>query len=140
MNNERYNQIIDETYNSFFKHTITGVNNGLDKIKGHLLNCLVEFNGYYKHFTNPTFQYGYRPLLKEEFIYKCKTDQEFSERWGLKIEERELSEKERMKLAGYEGVGGIGQNIIRETVDIDDTIPRRAITLTYNNEKIEVYE
>ena len=25
---------------------------------------------------------------KEEFINKCKTDPEFSERWGLKIEER----------------------------------------------------
>lgn len=25
-------------------------------------------------------------LLKEEFINKCKTDPEFSEKWGLKIE------------------------------------------------------
>ena len=58
----------------------------------------------------------------------------------MKIEERELSEKERIKLAGYEDVGGIGQNIIRETVDMDNTIPRRAITVTYNNETIEVYE
>jgi len=28
----------------------------------------------------------------QEFIDKCKTDKEFSEKWGLKIEERELSE------------------------------------------------
>ena len=77
---------------------------------------------------------------KESFIQSCKTDEEFSEKWGLKIEKRELSEKERIKLAGYEDVGGIGQNIIRETVDMDNTIPRRAITLTYNNETIEVYE
>ena len=26
----------------------------------------------------------------EEFINKCKTDPEFSEKWGLKIEEREF--------------------------------------------------
>jgi hypothetical protein len=26
-------------------------------------------------------------LSKEEFINKCKTDTEFSERWGLKIDE-----------------------------------------------------
>ncbi len=25
-------------------------------------------------------------LLKEKFINKCKTDPEFSEKWGLKIE------------------------------------------------------
>jgi hypothetical protein len=33
-------------------------------------------------------------LSKEEFINKCKTDPEFSEKWGLTIEERELSENE----------------------------------------------
>jgi hypothetical protein len=31
---------------------------------------------------------------QEEFINKCKTDTEFSEKWGLKIEYRELSENE----------------------------------------------
>jgi hypothetical protein len=34
----------------------------------------------------------YRQYAPKEFINKCKTDTEFSERWGLKIEERELSE------------------------------------------------
>ena len=34
-------------------------------------------------------------MSKEEFINKCKTDTEFSERWGLKIEERYLSWEER---------------------------------------------
>ena len=29
-------------------------------------------------------------LTKEEFINKCKTDTEFLEKWGLKIEEREV--------------------------------------------------
>ena len=40
-------------------------------------------------------------LTKEEFINKCKTDSEFSEKWGLTIEERELSPKERIESAGY---------------------------------------
>jgi hypothetical protein len=40
-------------------------------------------------------------LSQEEFINKCKTDTEFSERWGLKIEERELSLEERKNLCQY---------------------------------------
>ena len=36
----------------------------------------------------------YNGITQEEFINKCKTDAEFSEKWGLKIEERELSENE----------------------------------------------
>ncbi len=83
MNNEKMNQIIDDAYNSYLKHTIIGVNTGLDRVKGYLNSCLVEYDGYYEHFTNPSFQYGYRPHTKEEFINKCKTDREFSEKWGL---------------------------------------------------------
>ena len=80
-------------------------------------------------------------LTRGEFINKIKTDSEFSERWGLKIEERELSDEERIILAGYdyENRGGIGWNMIKETVDMDNSIPRKQITLTYN-ETIESYE
>ena len=35
---------------------------------------------------------------QEEFINKCRTDPEFSKKWGLKIEERELSLEERNDL------------------------------------------
>jgi thymidylate synthase len=58
--------------------------------------------------------------------------------WGFQVYTRELSEEERMKLAGYEDVGGIGQNIIRETVDMDNTIPRRAISLMWNQRSVDV--
>jgi len=135
-------QIIDEVYKEYLSHTILGVKNGFDRIKGYLDGCLVEFDGEYEHFSNPSFQYGYRPHTKEEFINKCKTDPEFSEKWGLKIEERELSEKERIILAGYdyENRGGIGWNMVRESVDMDSSIPTKLITLTYNNEIIESYE
>ncbi len=57
---------------------------------------------------------------------------------GFQVYTRELSEKERMKLAGYEDVGGIGQNIIRETVNMDNTIPRRAISLMFNMRSTDV--
>jgi hypothetical protein len=39
-----------------------------------------------------------RMLTKEEFINKCKTDTEFSETWGLKIEGRELGTDERFEI------------------------------------------
>ena len=83
-----------------------------------------------------------RSFTKEEFINKCKTDSEFSERWGLKIEERELNDEERIILAGYdyENRGGIGWNMLKETVDMDNSIPRKLITITYNGETIESYE
>ena len=52
---------------------------------------------------------------------------------------RELSLEERMKLAGYEDVGGIGQNIIREQVELDNTIPRRAISLMFNMRSCDTF-
>ena len=68
MNKERCNQIIDEVY------------------KNYLLKKGSEIG-----------EYGVRPilLLQEEFINKCKSDNEFYEKWGLKIDERELSTQER---------------------------------------------
>ena len=78
----------------------------------------------------------------QEFINKCKTDTEFSEKWGLKIEERELSLEERIILTGYdyENRGGIGWNMLKESVDLDNSIPRKLITITYNDKTIESYE
>ena len=74
---------------------------------------------------------------KESFINKCKTNPEFSEKWGLKIEERELSLEERRKLANYDS-----QFISPITVESWDSqnIPTKLITITYNNEKTEIYE
>ena len=46
-------------------------------------------------------------LKKEEFINKCKTDTEFSERWGLKIEERELCLEERKSIYEKEYTDGM---------------------------------
>ena len=89
----------------------------------------------------------------QEFIDKCKTDTEFSEKWGLKIEERELSFKERRDLS-YEYA--IKNNAIPLCIDaygekgipkymetINNTgwnIPTKLITITYNDKTIESYE
>jgi thymidylate synthase len=59
--------------------------------------------------------------------------------YGFQVYTRELSDKERMKLAGYEDVGGIGQNMIRETVDMDNSIPRRAISLMWNQRSVDTF-
>ncbi len=91
------------------------------------------------------------PYTKEEFINKCKTDKEFSEMWGLKIEERALSFEERKKLyverclASGDGLSGsAGPNGINyefyEKLFVKYNVPTRLITITYNNETIESYE
>ena len=75
-------------------------------------------------------------LTRGEFINKCKTDTEFSEKWGLKIEERELSWEER-DTYGYEiNIDGI---LTEEWAD-KLRLPTKLITITYNNERIESYE
>jgi len=85
-------------------------------------------------------------LKKEEFINKCKTDTEFSERWGLKIEERELSRDERIDLYCKEYTGGVKNNYeppFDNFIDAKLTtrnIPTKLITITYNDKTIESYE
>jgi len=66
------------------------------------------------------------PYTKEEFINKCKTDTEFSERWGLKIEEREV-------LAQIDQTNPI----LKGSTAL---YPHKLITITYNGTKIESYE
>jgi len=77
------------------------------------------------------------PLIKEEFINKCKTDPEFSERWGLKIEERELSLEERATIWNntHNPVG----NIYTHNQYNENDIPTKLITITKIT-KIESYE
>jgi len=86
------------------------------------------------------------PSTQEEFINKCKTDTEFSERWGLKIEERELSLEERMDLINkmhlrsYSGWQNWGVEEMEDRMNNDWNIPTRLITITYKDKTIESYE
>jgi hypothetical protein len=84
-------------------------------------------------------------LTRYEFINNCKNDQEFSEEWGLKIEERELSLEERMQIWN-ERIKGLfimliwGHDKTQEESINEHKIPNKLITLTYQNETIQFYE
>ena len=93
------------------------------------------------------------PSTQEEFINKCKTDTEFSERWGLKIDERELSSDERYNLLSESEKKNFiitmrpmmspdgKYDEVHYTIDnYYEHIPKRAITITYNDKTIESYE
>ena len=136
--NKEQQELLDEAYEKYLEYTINGIETGLDKIKGYLDGCLVEYDGYYEHFTNPSFAYGYRTYNQEEFINKCKTDSEFSERWGLKIEERELSLEERNNVYKRQWEPGVSELSHDRFNSLN--IPTKLITITYNDKTIESYE
>jgi len=82
-------------------------------------------------------------LSQEEFINKCKTDTEFSERWGLQIKEQELSLLERVQIYGVDKIqtndaGYYEHSYAQFKVD-EAKIPTKLITITYNK-TIESYE
>jgi hypothetical protein len=76
-------------------------------------------SSFYNHDTE---DYTFEELTQEEFINKCKTNPEFSETCGLKIEERELNDDE-LNIA----------NLFKQTSN-------KLITITYNDKTIESYE
>ena len=108
MNNERYNQIIDEVYNKYTTKYM-----GYDDVPS-----------------------------KELFLFEIKNNPEFSEKWGLKIEERELSLEERKRIYEMEYTNDIEveNNHWLESKLKTRNIPTRLITLTNNNETITSYE
>jgi hypothetical protein len=114
-----------------------------------------------KVYESALIEYGWESLpstptgtwfeTMEHFIHKCKTDPEFSEKWGLKIDERELSRNERSnyyyKNGNSEGivVGSLDRPIWEEDSVAhkwydDKNIPTKLITITYNDKTIESYE
>jgi len=87
-----------------------------------------------------------QPLDVNEFENVIKQSKEFSEKWGLKIEERELSLDERCEL-GYKYVDPfewdmlMGGGIKGDEGNCNDyKIPTKLITITYNDKTIESYE
>ncbi len=125
MNNERYNQIIDEAYENYLKNFIEPT-------------CPPNLD------VQPSY---YDPMTKDWFVKSAKErgsrGDEFSERWGLKIEERELSLEERYNWY----IQTHNKNLTRSSNQFDmydilnsNNCPTKLITITYKDEKIEVYE
>jgi adenylate kinase family enzyme len=121
-----YNQIIDESYKNYYNQVIKLCHND--------------------HGVGIT-----RPHTQEEFINRIKTEKKFSEMWGLNIEERELTYKERWFLnynetfEDWEDRNWKNGDLIIPRCSLEDEwteqgISTKLITITYNNETIEVYE
>jgi hypothetical protein len=115
--NKEQQELLDEAYKNYTQTKVIKTENGETHISPQ------------GHYSN---------LSQEEFINKCKTDLEFSEKWGLKIEERELSLEERGDI--YEtNFKGLKRNKSNEDFD-KINIPTKLITITYNDKTIESYE
>jgi len=88
---------------------------------------------------NPPFSgpYTNKCLTQEEFINKINTDSEFSEKWGLKIEERELSLEDR---CGIQINRNDYQSYYTKDELDENNIPTKLITITYNDKTIKSHE
>jgi hypothetical protein len=123
--NKEQQGLLDEAYKNYWRKV--SVNNEED--------CLVKQE-------EGSLLKEIRALYQQEFINKCKTDTEFSEKWGLKIEERELNTDERNK---WFQINLNGNNPLMKSdwkdYELDQqNIPTKVITITYNDKTIESYE
>jgi hypothetical protein len=96
------------------------------------------YNDYCNSFSDSIIE----PNTKELFIDKCKHNIEYSIRWGLKIEERELSDDERSEIRDMQYFkNNLYQALKGSDTKIDwENIPTKLITITYNDKTIESYE
>jgi len=106
----------------------------------------------FEKYPNDGSVYNVEPIkvkehTKPQFEYRCKTDTEFSEKWGLKIEERELSEDERWLLyietcnkLKTPSIKGSTNKETMESYYQEYNIPTKLITIKYNDKTIESYE
>ena len=136
-------QIIDETYYNYFLKT--------GNITLETLHVPYQNTHLYGTVSGPISNAKFRPYTQEEFITKCKTDSEFSEKWGLKIEEQELTYSERWFLK-YNETFEEWMNKLWEKGEIiiprcslsdewtEQGIPTKLITITYKDTIIESYE
>ncbi len=137
--NKEQQELLDEAYENYLQHYHDEYNEEQKKIQKNPLHWMeIEYTNI-------------RPYPKESFINKCKSDTEFSQKWGLQIEERELSRVERnryvfenvpMESNMFNGFFASGvQMISDEDFNIVfSNIPTRLITITYQTKTIESYE
>jgi len=136
MNNEQQ-ELLSEAYENYCTTLIGSIT--FSERGKHFKSDGLEFNSGYPNYVH---------YSQEEFIIKCKTDPEFSNRWGLKIEERELSLEERRTLFLKDDPHGIQPTVdwtesqlVDCKLQLDElNIPTKLITITYNNKTIESYD
>jgi len=126
--NKEQQELLDEAFNQFSKYK-------MENFGDTRWDVIIEMNT--SDNTKPYFVTG-RPLIKEEFIEKCKTDSEFSQRWGLKIDERELDMMERWKIADL--TPNMEEFDFANYMCDKHNVPTKLITITYNDKTIESYE
>jgi hypothetical protein len=144
--NKEQQQIIDEVYKRYHNQTII---NSKDLKDFEELDGMDLDTGEYKKV--------HRQYAPKGFINRCKTDNEFSQKWGLKIEERELNLDERAKLhSNTEMFYDICAThfSIQDSIEYSNypdkiwlheqftkgNIPTKLITIAYNDTKLESYE
>jgi hypothetical protein len=137
MENNNYKQLINESYEKFTDDVdIMWQKSGIGDLDDFIYDGLI-ISGYDEN--NKWF--GRLPT-EEEFINKVKSDEGFSQRWGIKIGERELGLEERQKLCVVwtkDSYGIDGELRSPLTIDWEKT-PKRAITVTYNGKTEIGYE
>jgi hypothetical protein len=125
--NKEHEDILNEVYDNYVK--IVESNKEL----------YLERDGYIRNI-----------LTKDDFIKESKYNNEFSEKWDLKIKERELSDDERYNLLSDTEKRSFIVTIIpgveygEEVKYTLDTfykhVPTKLITINYNDKTIESYE
>ena len=91
----------EEAQSNGEKYGYTGDNYYVNSVNNEKMNQIID-EAYENYQWKQPKSFPAHPdsnLSKEEFINKCKTDPEFSEKWGLEIEERKLSWDERFRIA-----------------------------------------
>ena len=106
--NKEQQELLDESYKNYKRLT-------------HKINEKNHYGEYSKWGDAPLIS-GVQHLTKDSFIQMIKINSEFSEKWGLKIEERELNVDELNIV-----------NLLKQT-------STKLITLEYNGIKTESYE
>jgi hypothetical protein len=130
--NKEQQELLDEAYENYITKT------------------RIEFETWRER--NPDALVDYGEDTKELFLKSIKDnkhwfsgEKNFSEKWRLQIEERELSLEERYDLVEtdkhiqFVQWQSLGTDRIKEVLD-KKNVPTRLITVTYNDKTIESYE
>ena len=103
-----------------------------------------SYKDYFIKKSSETGPFGVAGIIptKDEFINNCKNNPEFSEKWGLNIEERELNTDERNKWfqINLNGNNPLMKSDWKDYELNQQNIPTKLITITYNDKTIESYE